>query len=138
LVITTQLIQNTGFYFWLAASLHQLTSILSTPLCLFMPATLRPYVSLPRVYTVDFDQVDTVQLATRLFRSDPRQRPQFLIDCHHLACLRTRGVSYLVSQLLLTKRAGADLLLYNVDAVLGKALRVLQLHRVFQILPATS
>jgi anti-anti-sigma regulatory factor len=103
-----------------------------------MSATLRSSNLLPRVYSVDFDHTDLVQLATHLHSSDLRQRPQFLINCHRLACLRTRGVSYLVSQLLLTKRAGADLLLYNVDAVLDKALRLLQLHRVFQILPATA
>lgn len=103
-----------------------------------MSATFRPYTPLPRVYTVDFDHIDAVQLADRLYHSDTRQRPQFLIDCRRLACLRTRGVNFLVSQLLLTKRAGADLLLYNVDAALSKTLRLLQLDRVFNIQLATT
>lgn len=103
-----------------------------------MSATSKPSILLPRVYSIDFNRTDSVLLANRLHNANLRQRPQFLIDCHRLTCLRTHGVSYLVSQLLLTKQAGADLLLYNVDAVLDKALRLLQLHRVFQILPATT
>lgn len=103
-----------------------------------MSATINPYLPLPKVYSVDFDCTDTVQLAGYLYRADSRQRPRFLVNCQQLTCLRTQGVSYLVSQLLLTKRAGADLLLYNVDAVLGRALRLLQLHRVFDIQSATT
>ena len=103
-----------------------------------MSGSTKPYTPLPRVYSIDLNRTDAVQLAQRLDRADARQRPQFLIDCQHLTCLRTHGVSYLVSQLLLTKHAGADILLYNVDAVLGGALRLLQLHQVFQIVPVTD
>ncbi|WP_022824674.1 hypothetical protein [Hymenobacter norwichensis] len=81
------------------------------------------------------NHTDSVQLAQLLHQANPRRRPQFLINCQHLTCLQTQGVSYLVSQLLLTKHAGADILLYNVNAVLGSALRLLHLQQVFQVLP---
>ena len=89
-----------------------------------------------RVYTVDLNLTDPVRLANQLQQTNSPQRPHFLIDCQRLACLRTRGVSYLVSQLLLTKQAGADVLLYNVGSVLGRTLRLLKLHQVFPIVPA--
>ncbi|UOG73086.1 hypothetical protein MTX78_13225 [Hymenobacter tibetensis] len=91
-----------------------------------------------RVYTIDLNHTDPVRLAGRLYKSNPEQRPQLLIDCQHLECVRTRGVSYLASQLLLTRQAGADILLYNVDAVLCRALRLLQLHQIFRVVPAPT
>lgn len=103
-----------------------------------MSATSNLPNPLPRVYSIDLNRLDAVQLARRLHQTDAQRRPQFLIDCQHLHCLRTHGVSHLVSQLLLAKQAGADILLYNVDAVLGSALRLLHLHQVFHIMPASS
>jgi anti-anti-sigma regulatory factor len=91
-----------------------------------------------RVYNVDLNQTDPVRLAGRLYKANPEQRPQLLIDCQRLECLRTRGVSHLASQLLLTRQAGADVLLYNVDSVLCRALRLLQLHLVFRVVPAPT
>jgi len=91
-----------------------------------------------RVYNIDLNSTDPVQLASRLHQANPERRPQLLIDCQRLDCLRTRGVSHLVSQLLLTKQAGADVLLYNVGSVLVRTLRLLRLQRVFRIIPAPS
>ncbi|MDF7811947.1 hypothetical protein [Hymenobacter sp. YC55] len=91
-----------------------------------------------RVYTIDLNQTDPVRLASRLYQANPKQRPQLLIDCQHLECLRTRGVSYLASQLLLTRQAGADILLYNVDTVLCRALHLLQLHHLFRVIPSPT
>lgn len=92
------------------------------------------------VYTVDVNVTDPVQLARRLNRgaTDASERPCLLIDCQRLHCLRTRGVSFLVSELLLTRAAGADVLLYNVGPVLERALRLLRLDQLFQLWPATT
>ncbi|SHK66821.1 STAS domain-containing protein [Hymenobacter psychrotolerans] len=101
-----------------------------------------PSNSLPdqagRIYTVDVNLTDPVQLARRLSSAatDDNGRPCLLIDCQRLGCLRTRGVSFLVSQLLLTRAAGADVLLYHVGPVLERALRLLHLDQLFQLWPA--
>ena len=93
-----------------------------------------------RLYTVDVNTADPVQLARRLnsVATDDSERPCLLIDCQQLRCLRTRGVSFLVSQLLLTRAAGADVLLYNVGPVLERVLRLLRVDQLFQLWPAAA
>ena len=88
-----------------------------------------------RTYNINLNQVDPVRLARRLHQANPEQRPYLLIDCQQLECLRTHGVSHLVSQLLLTRQAGAEVLLYNVDPVLDRALRLLKLQQIFRLIP---
>ena len=90
------------------------------------------------MHPVDINTTDPVQLARRLHATDPNQRPCLLIDCQRLRCLRTRGVSFLVSQLLLTRAAGADVHLYNVGPVLERALRLLRLDQLFHLRPTSS
>ena len=88
------------------------------------------------VYNISPNYIDPVQLARSLRQANAELRPQLMIDCRQLKCLRTHGVSHLVSQLLLTQQAGAEVVLYNVDAGLSRVLRLLQLHHVFRMLPA--
>ncbi|AII53478.1 hypothetical protein N008_16025 [Hymenobacter sp. APR13] len=87
---------------------------------------------------MDIDAADSVELVRRLRKGNPTQRPNLLVDCQHLRCLRTRGVSFLVSRLLLTRTAGAELLLYNVGPTLLRALQLLQLQQLFRIWPASA
>ncbi len=89
-------------------------------------------------YRVDVNVTDPVQLACRLHTAAPDQRPRLLIDCQQLRCLRAQGVSYLTSQLLLTRAAGADVLLYNVEPMLERMLRLLRLHQLFTIWPVQT
>jgi anti-anti-sigma factor len=93
---------------------------------------------LPPAYLVDVNVTDPIQLARRLHAATPDQRPRLLIDCQQLRCLRTRGVSYLVSQLLLTRAVGADVLLYNVAPTLERMFHLLRLHRLFTIWPVQA
>lgn len=86
-----------------------------------------------RIYNVDLNATDPVELARRLHRTNASQRACLLIDCQSLRCLRTRGVSFLASQLLSTRAAGADIVLYNVGPVLYRALRLLNLHQLFTL-----
>ncbi|QNH63744.1 STAS domain-containing protein [Hymenobacter sediminicola] len=97
-------------------------------------------VNASRFYTVDVNTADPVQLVRRLnsVATDDTERPCLLINCQQLRCLRTRGVSFLVSQLLLTRAAGADVLLYNVGPVLERVLRLLRLDQLFQLWPAST
>ncbi|WP_188559079.1 hypothetical protein [Hymenobacter glacieicola] len=89
-------------------------------------------------YNVDLNTTDPVDLARRLVRTVPGAQPRLLIDCRRLKCLHTLGVSYLASQLLLTRQAGAYILLYNVGPVLERALRLLCLDQVFELRAAAS
>lgn len=94
--------------------------------------------TLAPAYRVDVNVTDPVQLARRLRTAAPDQRPRLLIDCQRLRCLRTQGVSYLASQLLLTRAAGTDVLLYNVEPLLERTLRLLRLHQLFTIWPVQA
>lgn len=86
-----------------------------------------------RIYNVDLNATNPVELARRLHRTGSQERACLLIDCHNLRCLRTRGVSFLASQLLATRAAGADIVLYNVGPLLYRTLRLLGLHKLFTI-----
>ncbi|GAA3930382.1 hypothetical protein [Hymenobacter algoricola] len=85
----------------------------------------------PYLVRIDLDTVNCAELARHLVRSCPVRHPRLLIDCHRLRCLRTQGVAYCVSQLLLLHAAGAQVQLLNVGPLLGRCLYLLGLHRVF-------
>jgi anti-anti-sigma regulatory factor len=85
------------------------------------------------IYNVDLNATDPVALARRLSQANGSQRACLLIDCQSLRCLRTRGVSFLASQLLATRAAGADIVLYNVGPVLRRAFQLLGLHKLFTL-----
>jgi anti-anti-sigma regulatory factor len=75
---------------------------------------------------VNLDEVETLPSAHLLPRSTPLH-----VDCAHLACQRTLGVGYVVSQLLLLRRAGATIWLGNVNAPLRRCLHLLGLNPLF-------
>lgn len=75
---------------------------------------------------VNLDEVETLQGAHLLPRSTPLH-----VDCAHLACQRTLGVGYVVSQLLLLRQAGATIWLRNVNAPLRHCLHLLGLSPLF-------
>lgn len=78
--------------------------------------------------TLDLDALEAVQVARLLPRSTP-----LLIDCARLACQRTLGVGYVVSQLLSLRRAGAVVWLRNVNAPLRRCLHLLGLSSLFHL-----
>ncbi|GAB2943993.1 hypothetical protein GCM10027048_05970 [Hymenobacter coalescens] len=53
------------------------------------------------------------------------------MDCGHPRCLRTLGVSHVVSQLLVLCQAGADIRLRNADPLLRRCLALLKLNQLF-------
>ncbi|PJJ61035.1 STAS domain-containing protein [Hymenobacter chitinivorans] len=84
---------------------------------------------------VNLDTTPATQLVRRLQRT--RQAPpRLLIDCGSLRCLRTLGVSHVISELLVLHRAGAHVWLRNVNPVLYHCLALLKLTDVFHLLPA--
>jgi anti-anti-sigma regulatory factor len=102
-----------------------------------MRITSQPAVSnhaaVTALFTVDLDAVDSVQLGRALAQQAQQTRPQLLVDCSTLKCLRTLGVSHVVSQLLVLHQSGANVWLRNVDASLLRCLRLLQLDSLFLI-----
>lgn len=76
--------------------------------------------------SVTLDEAATLQAAHLL----PHRTPLH-VDCAHLACQRTLGVGYVVSQLLLLRRAGATIWLRNVNAPLRRCLHLLGLSPLF-------
>jgi anti-anti-sigma regulatory factor len=80
---------------------------------------------------VDLDTINATHLAQSL--AGATDTPPLLIDCSALVSLRTLGVSHVVSQLLVLRRAGASIWLHNVQAPLRHCLQLLQLHRLFHI-----
>ena len=85
------------------------------------------------LFTVDLDAVDSVQLGRALAQEAQQIRPQLLVDCSSMKCLRTMGVSHVVSQLLVLHQSGAIVWLRNVDPALLRCLRLLQLDSLFLI-----
>jgi anti-anti-sigma regulatory factor len=81
-----------------------------------------------RTATVNLDNAEAV----RRLCARP-QCPPLYIDCAHLVCQRTLGVSHVVSQLLTLHRAGARIWLRNVNAPLRRCLRLLQLEALFHL-----
>jgi anti-anti-sigma regulatory factor len=81
-----------------------------------------------RVATVSLDDAGAMQRLCGL-----RQCPPLYIDCSNLRCQRTLGVSHVVSQLLLLRRAGARIWLRNVNAPLRRCLHLLRLEALFHL-----
>ncbi|KAA9338599.1 hypothetical protein F0P96_07170 [Hymenobacter busanensis] len=92
-----------------------------------------------RIVRVNFNAIAPVELARTLAQDpDIQRKPLYvLIDCDDVRCLRTHGVCHFVSQLLLMRRAGVQIMLHNVGNTLARALRLLHLDVVFE-LAATS
>ncbi|RPD47883.1 hypothetical protein DNI29_10625 [Hymenobacter sediminis] len=88
--------------------------------------------------TVDLDVVPAAQAARTLARGAWQPRPRLLIDCGHLKCLRSLGVSHVISELLVLHNAGADVWLNNVDPMLARCLSLLQLNRLFHLAPTPA
>ena len=91
---------------------------------------------IPYLMRVNFNTTNATELARALSRRGYLWRPRLLINCQQLDCLRDRGVCYFVSQLLLLHRAGAKILLANVDPTLYRALNILHLNSVLHIVSA--
>ncbi|MCC3157659.1 hypothetical protein LJ737_10440 [Hymenobacter sp. 15J16-1T3B] len=88
-----------------------------------------------RIVHLNFNAADPVQLARRLAAdaSVGHEPLYLLIDCRNLACLRSRGMGYFIDQLLLIRRSGVRLLLYNASPVLRRALSLLGLGAHFEL-----
>ncbi|TGE06324.1 STAS domain-containing protein [Hymenobacter fodinae] len=84
---------------------------------------------------INLDAVEATQLARALARDAQRPRPQLIVDCSHLKCLRTLGVSHVISELLVLHKAGANIWLRNVDPALQHCLSLLKLTSVFRTSP---
>jgi anti-anti-sigma regulatory factor len=85
------------------------------------------------VFPINLDTEDAKQLARYLARQPKQTRPQFVVDCSKLKCLRTLGVSHVISQLLVLHQSGASIWLRNTDPVLKRCLHVLRLDSLFRI-----
>ncbi|RZK47884.1 MAG: hypothetical protein EOO59_17270 [Hymenobacter sp.] len=94
----------------------------TTQLCATPPGPIA------RIATVNLDNVNAVQRMCSL-----PMCPPLYIDCSSLVCQRTLGVSHVVSQLLLLRRAGARIWLRNVNAPLRRCLHLLQLEPLFHL-----
>jgi anti-anti-sigma regulatory factor len=90
--------------------------------------TAAPHSPAGPLSTVDLDKAEAVHIARQLPRSTPLH-----IDCARLACQRTLGVGYVVSQLLLLRQAGVTVWLRNVNAPLRRCLRLLGLSPLFHL-----
>lgn len=84
-----------------------------------------------RIKTLRLDEPAAVQRACQL-----PQCPPLSIDCGNLTCQRTLGVSHVVSQLLLLRKAGARIWLRNVNAPLRRCLHLLRLEELFHLTAA--
>lgn len=82
---------------------------------------------------VDLDKVEALTLLRDLAPRQGLAPPYLLIDCTHLRCLRQLGVSHVVSQLLVLHQGGARVFLGNVDPLLHRCLRLLQLDTLFPL-----
>ena len=90
-----------------------------------------PHMAPSPAASVDLDVPGAVQTACAKALGLPLHRPSLHVDCHHLTCQRTLGVSHVVSQLLLLRRAGTEVWLHRVNAPLRRCLRLLQLTPLF-------
>ena len=81
----------------------------------------------PGPTTLNLDEPDAVQRARTLPPS-----AWVHIDCGRLVCQRTLGVAYVVSQLLLLRRAGTRVWLRNVNAPLRRCLQLLRVSSLFR------
>jgi hypothetical protein len=101
-----------------------------------MYSTPLPYDDLPPTdpsqgVAIDLDEPGAVQAACAKARSLQPHCPAVRVDCHQLSCQRTLGVSHVISQLLLLRRAGAEVWLARVNAPLQRCLQLLHLTPLF-------
>ncbi|MFD1871112.1 hypothetical protein [Hymenobacter bucti] len=94
---------------------------------LSVPAALASFIP------VDLDEVEATTLLRDLASRPGLAPPHLLVDCTHLRCLRQLGVSHVVSQLLVLHQGGARVFLSNVDPLLHRCLRLLQLDTLFPL-----
>ncbi|TGD82750.1 hypothetical protein [Hymenobacter wooponensis] len=92
--------------------------------------TSRPAIS--ALTPIDLDTVDAIQAIRTLAQQPEHARSNFLVDCSQLKCLRSLGVSYVVSQLLLLHQSGSGVWLCNVSPVLKRCLKLLRLDSLFR------
>jgi anti-anti-sigma regulatory factor len=100
----------------------------------FMAISYQPLVPQKQqgasISSIDLDAVDVKHVAYFLAQHTA-PRPHVAVDCSTLKCLRTLGVSHVVSQLLVLHQSGASIWLLNVDPVLKRCLRLLRLEPLF-------
>lgn len=90
----------------------------------------RTPISSPAVpVTLNLDEPNAVLRARA--RAFSRGATALYIDCSRLACQRTLGVGYVVSQLLMLHRAGVKVWLRNVNEPLRRCLHLLRLNSLF-------
>ncbi|KUG08589.1 STAS domain-containing protein [Solirubrum puertoriconensis] len=85
------------------------------------------------IASVDLDAVPAVQVVRALERCAQEPRPLLLVDAANLQCLRTLGVSHVVSELLVLRQSGADVWLRNASPALRRCLQLLKLDAVFHL-----
>jgi anti-anti-sigma regulatory factor len=83
------------------------------------------------LFPINLDTEDAKQLARYLARQPKHTWPQLLVDCSTLKCLRTLGVSHVLSQLLVLHQSGASIRLRNADPVLKRCLNLLRPDSLF-------
>lgn len=89
-----------------------------------------------RLVHLHFNVADPVQLARHIVEATGvlgQSPPCLLIDCRHVACLRTLGLAHFANQLLLIRRTGAGICLLHPDATLSRALHLLRLDTLFEL-----
>jgi anti-anti-sigma regulatory factor len=89
--------------------------------------------SMPTI-AIDLDARNASQWISSLAHQAPEPSPHLVVDCASLKCLRTLGVSHVISQLLVLHKSGAIVWLRNVDPLLHRCLHLLRLHTMFHIL----
>jgi anti-anti-sigma regulatory factor len=85
----------------------------------------------PSPATLNLDETAAIEALCVQLRYSPQAPASLYIDCKQLRCQRTLGVSYVISQLLRLRQAGASIWLRNVNAPLRRCLQLLQLASLF-------
>jgi hypothetical protein len=85
------------------------------------------------VTQLNLDDAGTVYRACAQLPALPPEERVLWIDCGQLTCQRALGVSHVVSQLLLLRRAGAALHLQRVNPALWHCLKLLRLDGLFWV-----
>ena len=101
---------------------------------LFAPPTTP--VLAPFGTPINLDDATAVHRVCAQLPALPPEARTLRVDCQQLVCQRTLGVSYVVSQLLLLRRAGAALCLHRVNPVLRHCLELLCVDELFWMEPA--
>ena len=98
-----------------------------------LPPNLPNQAAVAFLTPVDLDTVEAAHFVRALAQRPQPVPLQLVIDCSRLKCLRYLGVSYVVSQLLVFRQSGAHVVLRNVEPVLQRCLRLLQVESLFSI-----